>query len=298
MVFRLRTTLPPVLRDLVPGVVSGPLRPAAGLRVLLTGASGTFGRAVAVDLAGAGARVVGLDLVPREDDPVPVVAADVTDDASVVAGVDRALSSLGGLDVLVNNAGVGGPAPAELPPGPEVHRQLEVNLLGTWRVTAAARDALVASGGRVVMVASRAAVRQLPIAAAYGVSKRAMVAYADALRLELAPHVTVSTVYPSMVRSPIHDSTAQAGLSLQGVSQYEPLEGVVDAVVAASLAVTAPRDVATTRRGTLELLVSRHLPSLVDLAVQRSVDARIDAGEMDGAPLAAGMVARRRGRTS
>ena len=179
-----------------------------------------------------------------------------------------------------------------------MHRQLEVNLLGTWRVTAAARDALVASGGRVVMVASRAAVRQLPIAAAYGVSKRAMVAYADALRLELAPHVTVSTVYPSMVRSPIHDSTAQAGLSLQGVSQYEPLEGVVDAVVAASLAVTAPRDVATTRRGTLELLVSRHLPSLVDLAVQRSVDARIDAGEMDGAPLAAGMVARRRGRTS
>jgi NAD(P)-dependent dehydrogenase (short-subunit alcohol dehydrogenase family) len=146
------------------------------------------------------------------------------------------------------------------------------------------------------MVASRASVFQLPIAAAYGVSKRAMVAYADALRLELAPHVTVSTVYPSMVRSPIHDATRQAGLSLEGVSRVEPLEGVVAAVLAAALAQTAPRDVATSRRGTVEFLLARHVPALVDALVLRTVAGRLDSGAFDGAPLAAGMV-RRRGRT-
>ena len=118
------------------------------------------------------------------------------------------------------------------------------------------------------------------------------------LRLELAPSVSVSTVYPSMARSPIVDSTAPAGLSLPGVSQCEPLEEVVDAVVAGSLSETAPRDVTTTPRGTLELLVSRHLPSLVELEVQRSVEARTDAGAFDGATLAARMVAPRRGRAT
>ena len=153
-----------------------------------------------------------------------------------------------------------------------MRRQLEINLLGTWRVTAAAKDALVASHGRVVMVASRAAVFPLPIAAAYGTSKRAMVAYADSLRLELAPDVAVSCVYPSMVRSPIHDTTKAAGLSLEGVSVFEPLEGVVDAVVAAALARTPPRDVATSRRGTVEFLLARHLPSLLDRVVRRTVE--------------------------
>jgi NAD(P)-dependent dehydrogenase (short-subunit alcohol dehydrogenase family) len=288
--------LPPVVRDLVPGVVCGGEVDPRGLRVLVTGASGTFGREIASALTRRGARVVGLDLRPGPDDVVPVLACDITDDDSVAAAVAGALAQLGGLDVLVNNAGVGGPAPAEYAPGEEVRRQLEVNLLGAWRVTAAAKDALVQAHGRVIMVASRAAVLQLPIAAAYGASKRALVAYADALRLELAPAVSVSCVYPSMVRSPIHDSTTQAGLSLEGVSVFEPLEGVVDAVVAACLARVPPRDVATSRRGGMELLLARHLPALVDVLVSRNVRARIAAGAFDHAAPAAGML--RRSRTS
>jgi NAD(P)-dependent dehydrogenase (short-subunit alcohol dehydrogenase family) len=295
MVVRLPVTLPPVVRDLVPGVVSGPDVDPRGLRVLVTGASGTFGRAIARQLTERGARVVGLDLAPRSDDAIDVIACDITDDDSVAAGVAAALDLLGGLDVLVNNAGIGGPAPAELAPGVQVYRQLEINLIGAWRVTSAAKDALVASRGRVVVVASRAAVFPLPIAAAYAVSKRGVVAYADSLRLELAPHVGVSTVYPSMVRSPIHDSTKQAGLSLEGVSHYESLDGVVAAVLAASLARTAPRDVATSTRGIAEFLLARHLPSLVDLLVARTVKGRLDSGAFDDAELAAGMVQRHRG---
>ncbi len=294
MVVRLPVTLPPVVRDLVPGVVSGPDVDPRGLRVLVTGASGTFGREIARQLTLRGGRVVGLDVAPRPDDAIEVLACDITDDDSATAGVGQAVDLLGGLDVLVNNAGIGGPAPAEMAPGAEVHRQLEINLLGTWRVTAAARDALVASTGRVVVVASRAAVFQLPIAAAYGVSKRGVVAYADALRLELAPHVSVSTVYPSMVRSPIHDSTKRAGLSLEGVSHFESLDGVVDAVLAASLARTAPRDVATSNRGIAEFLLARHLPALLDVIVARTVQGRLDSGAFDDAALASGIVQRHR----
>ena len=272
--------------------VLGGRRSAEGLRVLVTGASGTIGRELAVRLTAMGAHVVGLDVAPREDDPIEVLACDITSDDEAAAGTLTAIEMLGGLDVLVNNAGIGGPAPAELEPGAEVRRQLDINLLGTWRVTAAAVPALVAARGRVVMVTSRMAVMQLPLAAAYGASKRAMVAYADALRLELATHVTVSCVYPSAVRSPIHDSTAAAGLSLEGMSVYEPLEGVVEAILTAALSVRARRDVPTTRRGALELFLARHLPGLTDRIVARTLAARVRDGAFGGADLARGVVER------
>lgn len=268
------------------------LRDAAGLRVLITGASGTFGRALANELSARGARVVGLDVAPRDDDAVPVIACDLTDDDAVPAAVATALERLGGLDLLINNAGIGGPAPAELAPGPEVRRQLDINLLGTWRVSAACVPALVASRGRVVMVASRMAVMQLPLAAAYGASKRAMVAYADALRLELGTHVGVTCVYPSAVRSPIHDSTAAAGLSLEGMSSYEPLEGVVDTVLRAGLSRRARRDLPTSRRGAIELFLARHLPALTDRIVARTFSDRIRSGAFGTAELAAPAVER------
>ncbi|WDZ86453.1 SDR family NAD(P)-dependent oxidoreductase [Micromonospora cathayae] len=267
----------------------------AGRRVLVTGAAGTFGRQLCADLVAAGARVVGVDRQPGTGpDGVPVLGADLTDPDTVGPAVTAAVDRLGGLDLLVNNAGVGGPAPAELPPDETVRQQLEVNLLGAWRVTAAALPALEAARGRVVFVASRMALLPLPLAAAYGVSKRALVAYADALRHEVGSHVGVSVVYPSMVASPIHDSTAEAGLSLSGVSRLEPVTGVIRAILYAATAPRAPRDVATTGRGRVELALARHAPALADRIVRRTVRARLAAGDLDGAPLAAGMVRRHR----
>ena len=267
-------------------------RDPAGLRVVITGASGTIGRALGQRLTAAGAHVVGLDLRPTGDEGFQVLSCDITEDESVADGVAAALDLLGGLDLLVNNAGIGGPAPAEFPPGAEVRRQLEINLLGAWRVTSACVDALVAARGRVVMVSSRMAVMQLPLAAAYGASKRALVAYADALRLELGTHVSVTCVYPSAVRSPIHDSTQAAGLSLEGMSSYEPLEGVVDAIEHSCLAVRARRDVTTTRRGAVEFWLSRHLPAVTDRIVARTLASRTRSGAFGEAELAAGVVAR------
>ena len=281
---------PRLLRELV----AGGRRDADGMRVIVTGASGTFGRELCARLRDMGAHVIGLDLRPREDDPVEVLDCDVTDDADVVAKVDAALDRLGGLDLLVNNAGIGGPAPAELPPGEEVRRQLDINLLGAWRVSSACVSALTRNRGRVIMVSSRMAVMQLPLAAAYGASKRALVAYADALRLELAGHAHVTCVYPSAVRSPIHDSTADAGLSLEGMSVYEPLEGVVDTVLLAALARRPRRDLTTTRKGTVEFLLARHLPAVTDRIVTKTLRGRVRSGVFDSASLAAGLVRRER----
>jgi len=261
-------------------------------RVIVTGAGGTIGRALCQAFRAAGDQVIGLDLA---DAPGPVLACDLTDEAQVRAVVAEAVDRLGGLDLLVNNAGIGGPAPAELAPDDTVRRQLEVNLLAAWSTTAAALPALEAARGRVVFIASRMAALPLPLAAAYGVSKRALVAYADALRLEVGTHVGVTVVYPSMIASPIHDSTAAAGLSLDGVSRFEPVDGVVAAVVRAATARRPKANVATTRRGRLEIAIARHFPGLARRMVNRAVAKRLAAGSFDGAALAAGL-RRRAGR--
>ena len=121
-------------------------------RALVTGASGAFGTAVRDELRRRGWSVVGLDL---EADGDEVIACDVTDDDAVPRAVATAAQRLGGLDVLVNNAGIGGPASAGEPPSERVRQMIDVNLLGAWRVTAAAIDHLVESRGRVVLLGSR-----------------------------------------------------------------------------------------------------------------------------------------------
>ena len=204
----------------------------------------------------------------------------------------EAVSRLGGLDVLVNNAGIGGPASAGEPPSEHVRRMLDVNLLGAWSVTAAAIDSLVESRGRVVLLGSRMAFLGLPLGAAYGVSKRALVAYADALRAEYGTHVGVTCVHPAFVRTPIHDRTREAGLQLEGFSSEEPIEQVIATLVRAIEADRPKRDMAVTRAGAVTMAVARHAPSIVDRVVARTLRKRVAAGDLDAAEIAAGLRAR------
>ena len=257
-------------------------------RALVTGASGAFGTALRAELRSRGWQVAGLDLRPDDD----VLECDVTDDESVAAAVPASLERLGGLDVLVNNAGLGGPASAGAAPGEHVTRMVDVNLFGAWRVTAAAIDSLVESRGRVVLVGSRMSFLGLPLGAAYGVSKRGLVAYADALRAEYRTHVGVVCVHPAFVRTPIHDRTREAGLQLEGFSTEEPLDQVVATIVRACETPRPPRDMAVTRGGALQQAVARHFPGLVDRVVARTLAKRVAAGELDGAAIAAGLRAR------
>jgi NAD(P)-dependent dehydrogenase (short-subunit alcohol dehydrogenase family) len=258
-------------------------------RALVTGASGAFGAALRVALCERGWRVAGLDLELDPDDD-GVLVCDLTDDEAVPAAVAAAVDRLGGgLDLLVNNAGIGGPASAGEPPGERVRAMLDVNLLGAWRVTAAAIDELVRGRGRVVLVGSRMSFLGLPLGAAYGVSKRALTAYADALRAEYGTHVHVTCVHPAFVRTPIHEPTREAGLQLEGFSREEPLDRVVAAIVEAAESRRPRREVSPTRGGALQLAAARHLPGAVDRIVARLLARRIAAGDLDAAPMAAGL---------
>jgi NAD(P)-dependent dehydrogenase (short-subunit alcohol dehydrogenase family) len=258
-------------------------------RALVTGARGAFGTAVCTELRSRGWRVAALDLEADPDDP-DSFACDVTSDADVVAVVGEAIAHLGGgLDAVIASAGIGGPASAGAPPGDLVVKMVDVNLFGAWRVVAASIDALVASRGRVVLLGSRMSFLGLPLGAAYGVSKRALTAYADALRAEYGTHVSVTCIHPAFVRTPIHDATRAAGLQLEGFSHEEPLGDVVARLVQACEAPRPGRDVAVTRGGRLQLAAARHLPKLVDRMVARQLAKRIAAGELDQAELAAGL---------
>jgi NAD(P)-dependent dehydrogenase (short-subunit alcohol dehydrogenase family) len=260
-------------------------------RALITGASGAFGTAVRDELRGRGWSVLGLDLQADGDE---VIACDVTDDEAAPRAVAAAAQRLGGLDVLVNNAGIGGPASAGDPPSDHVKQMIDVNLLGAWRVTAAAIDHLVESRGRVVLLGSRQSFIGLPFGAAYGMSKRALTGYADALRAEYGTHVSVTCIHPAFVRTPIHDSTRAAGLQLEGFSTEEPIEQVVARIVEACEGPRPGRDVAVTRAGAFQMAVARHLPRVVDRVVARRLAKHIEAGGLDDADIAAGLRARHR----
>lgn len=261
-------------------------RRLSGRRVLVTGAAGAFGSRTCLLLRGRGARVVGLDVRAGEG----IVECDLTEPDAVAAAVTETVHRLGGLDLLVHYAGIGEPADSGAPPGPAVSRTLQVNLLGPWRVTAAALPALVEARGRVVFVASELAHATLPFAGAYAVSKRGLTAYADTLRMEYGAWVSVSTVYPGYVRTPIHDASIAAGLSMEGQVRAERVADVASTVLRVAAARRPPRDTAATRLGGVELWLARHLPARVDAVVRSRVTRDIGRGRYDGVALAARMV--------
>jgi NAD(P)-dependent dehydrogenase (short-subunit alcohol dehydrogenase family) len=235
------------------------------MRVLLTGAAGGIGSAAAAELRARGAQVVGLDLEAGED----VIACDVRDQDSVDRAVTEAVERLGGLDVLVNNAGIGTPQSAGSPPDERALAVIDVNLLGPWRVTAAALPALRASRGRVINVASGLAYLALPYGTAYCMSKRGLTAYSDSLRLEHGDAITVTTIYPGYIRTPIHRESEAAGIGLEG---KVPAERVSDAARTIARAALGPpvRDLATTRSGSVSYFVLRHIPRrLLDAVLRR-----------------------------
>jgi NAD(P)-dependent dehydrogenase (short-subunit alcohol dehydrogenase family) len=264
-------------------------------RVLITGARGWIGGATVAALRAEGARVIGLDL---EGDGADVLACDVRDQAAVDAAVAEALERLGGLDVLINNAGIGVPQSAGEAPDERALAVIDVNLLGPWRVTAAALPALRESRGRVVNVASGLAHLTVPFATAYCMSKRALVGYSDALRLEHGDVLTVTTVYPGYIRTGIHDAGNEVGVSLEGAVPPERVSDAARTLVRAALGPPA-RDLATTRRGTVSYAVLRLVPRRVmDRLSRRQLRLLARKGHFDGSPLASRLGARLRGRSA
>jgi NAD(P)-dependent dehydrogenase (short-subunit alcohol dehydrogenase family) len=260
-------------------------------RVLITGAASGIGAAAAQELRARGARVVGLDVNAGGED---VIACDVRDQAAVDGAMAEAIERLGGLDVLINNAGVGNPQSTGAAPDEKALAVIDVNMIGPWRVTSAALPALRESKGRVVNVASGLAFLALPFAPAYCMSKRGLVAYSDALRLEHGDEITVTTVYPGFIRTPIHDSAGAEGLGLDEAVPAERLEDAARTLARAALGPPA-RDLAVTRRGTVQYALARRAPRrLLDFLIRSRVRSLARNGHFDDSRLAADLIARLR----
>jgi len=183
-----------------------------GRAVLVTGGSRGIGAAVARAFAAAGDRVAvhygtsgaaaGEVAASLQGDGHVVVGADLGDPEAVRAMVAEAAEGLGGLEVLVNNAGVFTPHPITETTYEEWqrawHDTLAVNLLGAANATWCAVPHMIeAGGGRIVNVSSRGAFRGEPRSPAYGASKAALVAFGQSLARALGPHrIAVTTVAP------------------------------------------------------------------------------------------------------
>ena len=229
-----------------------PARPAsapelAGLRALVTGGSSGIGLATARRLAARGARVVCLDVAPgTPEPPLERVHADLTDDAAVRAAVLGAADRLGGIDIVVNNAGVGAAGTVEANPDQEWHRVFDINVLGIVRVTRAALPHLRASANAVVVnTCSIAANVGLPNRALYSATKGAVQSLTLAMAADhLAEGIRVCCVNPGTADTPwvrrLLASAADPEAELEALRARQPSGRLVTAEeVAAAIAYLA-----------------------------------------------------------
>ena len=189
-------------------------RTLAGGRAIVTGASGGIGRAIALELARHG---VDLVVVARRQERLEqlcaeiqslgqraeLIVGDLTDSAVRQAAVDRASSAFGGLDILINNAGVGALGPFDQAQPERLRRVMEVNFFALAEMTRAALP-LLKQGRRPILVniGSILGHRGVPRSSEYCASKFAVEGFSQSLRAELAPHgIDVLVVSPASTES-------------------------------------------------------------------------------------------------
>ncbi len=176
-----------------------------GLVAIVTGGASGIGAAVAARLAEGGAAVAVLDL---NTDGVPeqflALRTDVADDDSVRNAVTAVAERLGGIDIVINNAGIGAAGTIADHTDDEWRRVFEINVFGMVRVTRAALPWLVdSSAAAVVNTASIAATAGLPQRAIYSASKGAVVALTRAMAADhLADGIRVNCVNPGTADTP------------------------------------------------------------------------------------------------
>jgi NAD(P)-dependent dehydrogenase (short-subunit alcohol dehydrogenase family) len=230
-------------------------------RVLITAGAAGIGLAMARAFVAAGARVHVCDIdanalnaIGKELPAVSVSACDVSDRAAVQVMVGEAVDALGGLDTLVNNAGISGPtATVEDFDAEAWEAVMRVNLNGTFYVTQAAIPHLRAAGGGSVIVMSSLAGRAgYPQRSAYATSKWGLVGFTKTLSRELGPDgIRVNAILPGAVEGQRIQSVLQGRAKASGRGMKEEIAGAlanqsvkrfVDPVDIAALAVFLASD--------------------------------------------------------
>ncbi|MFT3798303.1 SDR family oxidoreductase [Microbacterium sp.] len=223
----------------------------AGRAVLITGAAGGIGGAVAAELAAEGARVALVDRVAPAEGAARLraagaeaiaLAADATSASAVAAAVAGVVSAFGGLDIVVGCAGISGPVGTglvETEPA-QWEQVFAVNVTGSFLLLRAALPVLERSGApAVVFVASDSALVVAPGMAAYCASKAALLQLVRAASVE-HPRVRINAVCPSIVDTPM----SRGDLGIDGVDGFAGFDFPVQtaAEVAAEIAfLVSPR---------------------------------------------------------
>jgi NAD(P)-dependent dehydrogenase (short-subunit alcohol dehydrogenase family) len=229
---------------------------------LITGASTGIGRATALHLATrgwtvlAGVRDAGagerLQDEARPAGSVIAIALEVTDADAIERARERVdeqaarpgVSSAGGLDALVNNAGIAVGGPVELIHADEMRRQFDVNVLAQVAVTKAMLPALRCARGKIVFISSVGGRVAMAYTAPYAASKHAIEAFGDALRVELrSSGVGVTLIEPGSVATPIWDKGRDDADRVVVPPELQDHYGAVPAALKKTLRSTAQRGV-------------------------------------------------------
>jgi NAD(P)-dependent dehydrogenase (short-subunit alcohol dehydrogenase family) len=269
-----------------------------GMRILITGAARGIGAASAKRLHGRGAKVVLAGIEPEflaqvaaDCGDALAVACDVRDRGQVEAAVDAAVDRLGGLDVVIANAGVAALTPVA-GGDPEIfERTIDVNLLGVYYTLRAAAPQISHDRGYALAIASLAAAVHAPLMGAYAAAKAGVEALANTLRIELAPSgARVGVAYfgeldTDMVSRGFGTRSAAALRFFNkgpftGVSPLDVgIEAIERGVASRSRTVVAPRSVAFALHA--RMLAQR----VVDRAARRGLEDALAIAREEHAPL-------------
>jgi NAD(P)-dependent dehydrogenase (short-subunit alcohol dehydrogenase family) len=182
----------------------------AGKVAIVTGAANGIAKAIAEVFCERGARLALFDRDPAVESVVKALgeraaswSCDICDEAAVEAAVRDVARRFGRIDILVNNAGVGGVWPAEATTRKDWDRTIAINLSGQFVVTRAVAPTMLAAGyGRIVIMASQAAVIGLDGHAAYSASKVGLLGMMHCMAIEWGRRgVTVNAISPTIVET-------------------------------------------------------------------------------------------------
>jgi NAD(P)-dependent dehydrogenase (short-subunit alcohol dehydrogenase family) len=220
---------------------------------LISGASTGIGRATALRLAASGWTVLagvrktadGESLRSAGGERILPLELDVTDGTQIESAAERVAEiAPGGLNALVNNAGIGIGGPLELISEASLRAQFDVNVFGQVAVTRALLPALRRARGRIVIVSSVGGRVALPLSAPYGASKHALEAIGDALRGELrSSKVRVVLIEPGSVATPIWGKSSEEAAQVSIPPELEKEYGHVPAALEKTLRQTEQRGV-------------------------------------------------------